>query len=40
MQQLEKLPLDGFYRSTVAEGTEDCEANTTYNYDEVRHRLH
>ena len=26
---------DDFFRSTLPEGTHDCEANATFNYDEV-----
>ena len=35
-QQIQKIPIDDFFRSTVPEGTHDCEANTTFNYDEVK----
>ena len=34
-QQLQKIPIDSFFRSTVPEDTHDCEANATFNYDEV-----
>ena len=34
-QQLQKIPIDSFFRSTVPEETHDCEADATFNYDEV-----
>ena len=34
-QQLQKIPIDSFFRSTVPEDTHDCEADATFNYDEV-----
>ena len=35
LQQLQKIPIDSFYRRTVPEDTHDCEADAAFNYDEV-----
>ena len=35
LQQLQKIPIDSFYRRTVPKDTHDCESDSTFNYDEV-----
>ena len=34
-QQLQKIPIDSFFKSTVPEDTHDCEEDATFNFDEV-----
>ena len=33
--QMENLPLEGIFKYTAAEGTDDCEDDPAYNRDEV-----
>ena len=35
-QQLQKLPIEPFFASTVPDGTQDCESSPTYNLDQAR----